>query len=80
MACLSRGRAVVTTTGHLTEPLWAETRAVEIADVADSATFVSLVVSLLTHAQARAELGARGQRIYEQRFSVSQIVNVLRAA
>ena len=80
MACLSRGRAVVTTTGHLTEPLWAETRAVEIADVADSATFVSRVVSLLTHAHARAELGARGQRVYEQRFSVSQIVNVLRAA
>ena len=26
MACLSRARPVVTTTGHLTEPLWAENR------------------------------------------------------
>ena len=39
MACLSRGRPVVTTSGHLTEPLWAETRAVEIVEVGDSAAF-----------------------------------------
>jgi glycosyltransferase involved in cell wall biosynthesis len=80
MACLSRGRPVVTTSGHLTEPLWAETRAVEIADVGDSAAFASHVVGLLAHAHARAELGARAQRVYEQRFSVSHILNVLRAA
>ncbi len=35
MACLSVGRAVVTTSGHLTEPLWAESGAVATADVAD---------------------------------------------
>jgi len=35
MACLSRGRPVVTTSGRLTEPLWAETRAVE-NDVPDT--------------------------------------------
>ena len=80
MACLSRGRPVVTTSGHLTESLWAETRAVEIADVSDSAAFTSSVVSLLAHAHARAELGARGQRVYAERFSVTRSVNALRAA
>lgn len=80
MACLSRGRPVVTTGGHLTEPLWAASRAVEIADVGDSAGFAMLAVRLLAHDHARAELGARGQRVYAERFSVTQIVNVLRAA
>jgi len=80
MACLSRGRPVVTTSGHLTEPLWAETRAVEIVEVGDTAAFSASVVSLLVHAHARAELGARGQQVYAERFSVTRIVNVLRAA
>ena len=35
MAALARGRAVVTTTGHLTEPLWADEDAVALVDVAD---------------------------------------------
>jgi glycosyltransferase involved in cell wall biosynthesis len=80
MACLSRGRPVVTTSGHLTESLWAETRAVEIADVNDSTAFVSSVASLLAHAHARTELGMRGQQVYAEQFSVTRIVNTLRAA
>jgi hypothetical protein len=80
MACLSRGRPVVTTSGHLTESLWAETRAVEIADVNDITAFASSVVGLLAHAHARAELGMRGQQVYAERFSVTRIVNTLRAA
>lgn len=80
MACLSRGRPVVTTSGHLTEPLWAETRAVEIVEVGDSAAFAASVVNLLVHVHARAELGARGQQVYAERFSVTRIVNALRAA
>jgi glycosyltransferase involved in cell wall biosynthesis len=80
MACLSRGRPVVTTSGHLTEPLWVDTRAVEIVEVGDSAAFASSVVSLLAHAHARTELGARGQQVYTERFSVTQIVKALRAA
>jgi len=80
MACLSRGCAVVTTTGHLTEPLWEETGAVAIADVADTAGFVSAVRSLLEKDDARLALGARGQRVCAERFSVMRVVNTLRAA
>jgi glycosyltransferase involved in cell wall biosynthesis len=80
MACLSRGRPVVTTTGHLTEPLWAETGAVAIADVTDSQAFASAVFSLLTHDDARMALGARGRQVYAERFSVTRVLNALRAA
>jgi glycosyltransferase involved in cell wall biosynthesis len=80
MACLSSGRPVVTTTGHLSEPLWAETGAVAIADVTDSTAFASAVVNLLAHAEARAALGARGQQVYAERFSVTKVIDALRAA
>jgi glycosyltransferase involved in cell wall biosynthesis len=80
MACLSRGRAVVTTRGHLTEPLWSETGAVAIADVADLAGFASAAVNLLAHHDARAALAARGQQICAERFSVTQVIDALRAA
>ena len=80
MACLSRGRAVVTTKGHLTEPLWSETSAVAIADVSDRAGFASAVTSLLEHDDARTALAARGQRVCAERFSVTHVLNTLRAA
>ena len=80
MACLSSGRPVVTTTGHLSEPLWAETGAVAIADVTDSTAFASAVVNLLAHAEARTALGARGQQVYAERFSVTKVIDALRAA
>jgi glycosyltransferase involved in cell wall biosynthesis len=80
MACLSRGRAVVTTTGHLTEPLWSDTGAVAMTDVGDAIGFASTVVNLLQHDDARLALGARGQQVCTERFSVAQVVNALRAA
>jgi glycosyltransferase involved in cell wall biosynthesis len=80
MACLSRGRPVVTTTGHLTEPLWAESGAVATADVADSEAFASVANALLADPERCAALGARGERVYADRFSVMQIVKALRAA
>jgi glycosyltransferase involved in cell wall biosynthesis len=80
MACLSRGRPIVTTRGHLTEALWTERGAVAIADVADSAAFASTANRLLTDDDKRAALGARGEQLYAERFSVTQVVNALRAA
>jgi Glycosyl transferases group 1 len=80
MACLSRARPVVTTTGHLTEPLWAETGAVALADVDDCDSFTSAVMELLGRDDARLALGLRGQRVYVDRFSVTRLVDALRAA
>ena len=80
MACLSRGCAVVTTAGHLTEPLWAETGAVAIANVTDCAAFASAAINLLADDEARLWLATRGRQVYAHRFSVTQVVNRLRAA
>jgi glycosyltransferase involved in cell wall biosynthesis len=80
MACLSQARPVVTTTGRLTERLWADTRAVALADVADSAGFTSAVIDLLGRDDARHALGLRGQLVYVERFTVTRVVDALRAA
>jgi len=80
MACLSSGRPVVTTSGHLTEPLWAESRAVAMARASDVAGFVALVSDLLANDQRRRELGERGRRLCDTQFSLQGVVATLRAA
>lgn len=80
MSCLAFGRAVVTTRGHLTEPLWSDVGAVALADVGDVRSFVTAVARLLTNAGERHRLGVEGQRLYESRFSVDRLVSTLRVA
>jgi glycosyltransferase involved in cell wall biosynthesis len=80
MACLAHARPVVTTTGHLSEPLWVETGAVASADVDDCVTFALTAIDLLRRDDARLALGLRGQRVYEEHFSATRIVDALRAA
>ena len=80
MACLSQGKPIVTTTGHLTEPLWAESEAVALVDVGDRAAFAPVVVDLLLRDDVRTALGLRGQRVYTEQFSLTRVVDALRAA
>ena len=60
MACLAHARPVVTTTGHLSEPLWVETGAVASADVADCVTFAATAIDLA--ASRRCPARARAAR------------------
>ncbi|HEV8396899.1 MAG TPA: glycosyltransferase [Vicinamibacterales bacterium] len=80
MACLSQGRAVVTTTGRLTEPLWQGSRAVALAGVDQPEALAEAVVRLLADAGARAGLGSRARQLYADTFSVERVVTALRAA
>ena len=80
MACLSQGRPVVTTHGRLTEALWSASGAVALADVGDSAGLAEEAIRLLADDGARARLGARGRRLYDDTFSVNRVVTTLRAA
>jgi glycosyltransferase involved in cell wall biosynthesis len=80
MSCLALGRAVVTTRGHLTEPLWSDSGAVALADVADVRSFTGAVARLLTNTVERQRLGVAAQRLYEDRFSVERLVSALRVA
>ena len=61
MAGLSLGRAIVTTRGHLTEPLWDASKAVLLADVADPRGFVAHVERLLLDCGERQRLGDSGR-------------------
>ncbi|HET9360669.1 MAG TPA: glycosyltransferase family 4 protein [Vicinamibacterales bacterium] len=79
MACLSMGRPVVTTSGHLTEALWGETGATVLVDVDDPNGFSLAACGLLTDVDARREVGARSRQVYLQSFSVDRVVNTLRA-
>ncbi len=79
MTGLARGCPVVTTAGHLTEPLWAEQGAVALVDVGDPARFAAAAEELLRDGEARDRLGARAREVYDAHFSVSRLVHTLRA-
>ncbi len=78
MAGLEHGVATVTTTGDLTEPLWAESGAVRLVPVADTAAFADAVASLVCDPDAARALGRRGADVYAERFSLERTVATLR--
>ena len=80
MACLSRGCAVVTTSGHLTEPLWDKSGAVLLADIADAGAFAEAAIRLLRSPANRHQLATRARSLYEQRFDLIHTVAALQAA
>lgn len=80
MVGLCHGRAVVTTTGLRTEPLWAESGAVKLAPAGDVAALTEATWDLLEDEAERARLGAAARALYEARFDVSHTVAALRAA
>jgi glycosyltransferase involved in cell wall biosynthesis len=80
MAGLAHGRAIVTNSGHLTEPLWFERRAVAMAPAADVAAIAALARDLLGDTARREHLGKSGARLYADRFDICHTIAALRAA
>jgi hypothetical protein len=78
MAALHNSRAVVTTTGHLTEPLWAESGAVAMTPAGDAPALVAAVRSLLARPADLQALAARGDDTYRRRFALVHTVETLR--
>jgi glycosyltransferase involved in cell wall biosynthesis len=79
MTCLSLGRPVVTTSGHLTESWWRESGAVVLANVADAPAFGAAALRLLQDPELRRRTGQTAQRLYRSRFTVGHVVDTLRA-
>ncbi|HMC76751.1 MAG TPA: glycosyltransferase family 4 protein [Vicinamibacterales bacterium] len=70
MAALTTSIPVVTTGGPLTEPVWMQEAAVALAPPDDARAFGDLAVGLAGDPAARAALGARGRRLYDERFAL----------
>jgi hypothetical protein len=77
MAGLANGAAIVTTTGKLTEALWAETGAVALADAGDGAGMLALALGLLDNPSQQEKLRERAKRLYKERFDVAHTVFLL---
>lgn len=80
MASLSHGKPIVTTTGALSEPLWAEAGVLALAPASDVEAFVSLVRRLRADAGERDRLGRAAQKLYQERFDISYTITALRQA
>jgi glycosyltransferase involved in cell wall biosynthesis len=79
MAGLVHGRAIVTTDGDVTEPVWRESGAVRLAPAGNWKQLAEAVRAVAGDREARATLGARARDLYEQRFDVRHTVAALRA-
>lgn len=78
MAGLINGRPILTTTGHLTEPVWKETESVALVNADDPAAFVAAALELLDRDDERTRLAERGERTYLQRFALGHTIRSLR--
>ena len=78
MAGLANAKPVLTTTGHLTERVWADTAAVAMTPAGDDEALVAAARRLLTDASERNALARRGETTYRERFALSHTLDVLR--
>jgi glycosyltransferase involved in cell wall biosynthesis len=80
MAGLENGKSIVTTTGWLTEPLWAESGAVALAPAGDIEAFLKTVRRLCADRTERVRLETAARRLYRERFDISRTIGSLRQA
>jgi glycosyltransferase involved in cell wall biosynthesis len=80
MAALAHGVPVITTIGPLTEPLWAESKAVALVPVEDVKALVETTKRLLPDAAVRNNMSRAARTLYDERFDVKVIIAKLRGA
>jgi glycosyltransferase involved in cell wall biosynthesis len=80
MVGLAHGVPIVTTSGRLTEPVWAENGAVALAAVGDAAAMVSAAQRLLESADLRNVMREAARSLYLERFDVDNMIRRLREA
>lgn len=79
MVALSHGRAIVTTAGWLTEPMWAEAGAAVLAPVDDPHALAAAAAMILLDVSQREEIARRAAELYDARFAVRHTIAALRA-
>lgn len=80
MVGLSHSMPIVTTSGRLTESLWAESEAVALAPAEDVGALVESVQRLLSDETRRRRMSTAARALYEERFAVRRTINALREA
>lgn len=79
MASLAHGKAIVTSEGPASESLWRDYAAVSLVQ-SDPSAIVAEVERLLADSDARAKLGERACRLYDEFFAVRHTVDALIAS
>lgn len=78
VAALAHGAAVVTNEGPLSEPLWRESLAVDLAPAPDPEQLAARTLALLREPVRRTALGRRARRLYSQVFDVQHTIARIR--
>ncbi len=78
MTALAHGLPIVTTSGVLTESLWAESGAVMLASAEDVEAQASAIEHLLEDAGQRRTLSLAAAKLYLERFEVQHTIAALR--
>jgi glycosyltransferase involved in cell wall biosynthesis len=79
MAGLALGVATVSNLGHLSEPLWAGSGAIQLSAGMDASAYRQAIEDILRNALLRQEIAARGRELYQKRFSIENTIAVLRS-
>jgi glycosyltransferase involved in cell wall biosynthesis len=77
MAALALGVPLLTTRGFLSESIW-ESSGCELVPAGDTQRLTARVDALLDAPELRNEIAKRGQRFYDEQFSIARTLGVLR--
>lgn len=80
VTALAHGIPVLTTSGPLTEPMWAESGAVALSPVSNPEGFGVATRRLLKSANERTRLKFAGRALYRTRFDIERMIDQLRSA
>ncbi len=78
MAALSHAKAMVTTLGALSEPLWRDSGAAVFVPADEIGSLADAAAALLASPPRRDALGARAVKLYRDRFDVAHTIAALR--
>jgi glycosyl transferase family 4/glycosyl transferase family 1 len=79
MAALAHGRAVITTSGVATEPLWAQSGAVAMTPVDDHDAMQSLIARMVADEGERLRMASAAKKLYAERFALRHTIAALRS-
>ena len=77
MASLQHGVPIISTSGQLTEPLWAESGAVALVQVENINAMVDAVNHLQENKGERTRISMAAQTLYKERFDINHLITTL---